>query len=77
MMVELNFYYYYYYYYYYYNKINARLVHGKDNLKFSVLGMLHLSTPDDNKEAVLRSLRREDGSILVVIATIAFGMNVD
>ena len=42
-----------------------------------VLEMLHSCTPDANKEAVLQSLRKEDGPILVLVATIAFGMGVD
>ena len=42
-----------------------------------VLEMLHSCTPDANKEAVLQSFRREDGLILVLVATIAFGMSVD
>ena len=42
-----------------------------------VLEMLHSCTPDANKEAVLQSFRNEDGPILVLVATIAFGMGVD
>ena len=55
----------------------GRCTYGKDNLECSVLGMLYSCTPDDNKEAVVRSLRREDGPILVLFATIVFGMDVD
>lgn len=42
-----------------------------------VLEMLHSCTPDDNKEAVLKSFCTEDGPILVLVATLAFGMGVD
>ena len=45
--------------------------------KCPVLEMLHSCTPDDNKEAVLESFRKEDGPILLLVATIAFGMGVD
>lgn len=45
--------------------------------KSPVLEMLHSCTPDDNKEAVLESFRKEDGPILLLVATIAFGMGVD
>jgi len=45
--------------------------------KCPVLEMLHSCTPDDNKEAVLESFWKENGPILVLIATIAFGMGVD
>ena len=55
----------------------GRSMYGKDDLKCPLLEMLHSCTPDDNKEAVLESFRREDGPILVLIATIAFGMGVD
>lgn len=55
----------------------GRCMYGKDDLKRPLLEMLHSCTPDDNKEAVLESFRREDGPILVLIATIAFGMGVD
>ena len=42
-----------------------------------VLEILHSCTPDNNKEAVLQSFGKEDGPILVLVATIAFGMRVD
>ena len=42
-----------------------------------VLEMLHSCTPNANKEAVLQSFRKEDGPILVLVATIAFCMGVD
>lgn len=42
-----------------------------------VLEILHSCTPDNNKEAVLQSFGKEDGPILVLVATTAFGMRVD
>ena len=48
-----------------------------DGSKFPVLEMLHSCTPAENKEAVLESFRTESGHILVLIATITFGMGVD
>ena len=46
-------------------------------MKCPVLEILHSCTPENDKEAVLESFRREDGPILVLIATIAFGMGVN
>ena len=43
----------------------------------AMLEMLHSCTPNDNKEAVLRSFRDENGEIRILVATITFGMGVD
>ena len=46
--------------------------------KESVLAeMLHSCTPAANKQNILHSFQIENGTILLLIATIAFGMGVD
>ena len=55
----------------------GRCMHGKDNLKCSVLEMLQSCMPEDHKEAVFKSFWREDGPIIVLIATVAFGLGVN
>ena len=47
------------------------------SLECPVLEMLHSCTPDANKEAVLQLFLKENGPILVLVATIAFRMGVD
>ena len=42
-----------------------------------VLEMLHSCTPASNKENNLQSFQREQGSVRILVATIAFGMGVD
>ena len=42
-----------------------------------LLEMLHLCTPDANKEAVLQAFKEHDSELRVLVATIAFGMGVD
>ena len=39
--------------------------------------MLHSCTPAANKQYILHSFQSEDGTILVLVATIAFGMGVN
>lgn len=41
------------------------------------LETLYLSTPEDNKQAVLQLFHQEDGPTQILVATIAFGMGVD
>ena len=40
-------------------------------------GMFHSCTPDYNKDATLKSLESEDGTVRIVFATVAFGMGLN
>ena len=54
------------------------IYHGTDNDPTSVLvEMLHSCTPSANKEKILLSFQSMAGTILLLIATIVFGMRVD
>ena len=43
----------------------------------TVVEMLHSCTPSENKENILKSFSSSNGTIRVLVATIAFGMGVD
>jgi len=45
--------------------------------KHVILEMLHSCSPPANKESVLKSFRDTNGTIRILVATIAFGMGVD
>ena len=42
-----------------------------------LFGMFHSNTPDHNKEVILNSMSKEDGTVRVVFASSALGMGVD
>ena len=42
-----------------------------------LFGMFHASTPDHNKDVILKSLSKSDGVVRVVFATVALGMGID
>ena len=42
-----------------------------------LFGMFHSNTPDHNKEVIMNSMSKEDGTVRVVFATSALGMGVD
>ena len=42
-----------------------------------LIGMYHANTPPHNKEVILDSMRKEDGIVRVVFATMALGMGVN
>ena len=42
-----------------------------------LFGMYHSCTPQHNKDVILHSLRRPDGVVRVVFATVALGMGLD
>ncbi len=42
-----------------------------------LFGMFHASTPEHNKDVLLRSLCKSDGVVRVVFATVALGMGID
>ena len=51
-----------------------------DALKISdnrLFGMYHANTPSHNKEVILSSMQRADGTVRIVFATVALGMGVD
>ena len=47
------------------------------NPKTVLLEMLHSCSPQSNKEHILASFQTDQGSIRILVATIAFGMGVD
>ena len=42
-----------------------------------LIGMFHSATVGHNKEVIMKSMVKPDGTVLVVFATIALGMGVD
>ena len=51
-----------------------------DALKISdnrLFGMYHANTPSHNKEVILSSMQRADGTVRIVFATVALGMGVN
>jgi superfamily II DNA helicase RecQ len=48
-----------------------------DNRRNAIVEMLHSCTPIANKQNILESFQSENGTIRLLIATIAFGMGVD
>lgn len=42
-----------------------------------IIGMFHSSTPQHNKDVILKSLTQSDGIVRVVFATVALGMGVN
>ena len=56
---------------------NELLADSSTSPRNVVLEMLHSCSPEKNKEAVLNAFQREDSSVRVLVATIAFGMGVD
>ena len=44
---------------------------------FRLFGMFHASTPQHNKDVILKSLLVPDGVVRVVFATVALGMGID
>lgn len=47
------------------------------NPKSVLMEMLHSCSPQSNKEQILASFQSDEGSIRILVATIAFGMGVD
>ena len=45
--------------------------------EYRLFGMFHASTPQHNKDVILKSLLVPDGTVRVVFATIALGMGID
>ncbi|CAB4040966.1 mediator of RNA polymerase II transcription subunit 34-like [Paramuricea clavata] len=45
--------------------------------KSVLMEMLHSCTPEDNKKCILESFQNVNGTIRILVATIAFGMGVD
>jgi superfamily II DNA helicase RecQ len=45
--------------------------------KCVLMEMLHSCTTEDNKKCILESFQNENGTIRILVATIAFGMGVD
>ena len=56
------------------NKIFLRDINNWRNV---LIEMLHSCTPEANKEAILQALWDENSGLRVLVATIAFGMDVD
>lgn len=48
-----------------------------NNKHMVLMEMLHSCTPEANKKEILNSFQQTDGSIRLLVATIAFGMGVD
>ena len=56
------------------NKLYIDKIGDRKNV---ILEMLYSCSPPCNKEAVLKSFRKANGVIHILVATIAFGMGVD
>jgi len=60
-----------------YSTLKGMLGYKSENSKNALIEMLHSCTPPSNKEHILSSFSENNGTIRVLVATIAFGMGVD